>query len=398
MVLVVRENLRHGDQGSMSGEAYGSGGAAASESTPVPVPRAAALGLLPWEPANREGQGTVAARCLLVDDDEDVRSAIARLLRALGLETVEHASGEAALAWLNQYGEVPLIISDIQMAGMDGLALLDAVRRRWPNTAVIMLTGIADVKTAVEALDRGAIDYIGKPALVEEVRARVSKALEKRELLLRNQYYQRTLEDRVRKQGQRIKELFLEGVQTLAKALEAKDPYTRDHSLRVAHYASRTAVRLGLIEDRLQQIRLGAELHDIGKIGTRETILHKPGPLTPDEFAHIAEHTVLGEKILAPLARETPLVLAIVRSHHERMDGGGFPDGLAGDRIPIEARIVGVADAFDAMTSSRPYRASMSGAEAVAELRRASGSQFDPQVVSAFLAAFPDPGQLTPNP
>lgn len=378
----------------MSGEAYGTGGAAASESTPVPVPRAAALSMLPWEPANRDGHQAMAARCLVVDDDDQVRSVIARLLRAQGLDTLEFGSGEAALAWLDQQGEVPLIISDIQMAGMDGLTLLDEVRRRWPNTAVIMLTGVSDVKTAVAALDRGAIDYIGKPALVDEVRARVTKALEKRELLLRNHYYQRTLEDRVRKQGQRIKELFLEGVQTLAKALEAKDPYTRDHSLRVSRYASRTAIRLGLIEDRLQQIRLGAELHDIGKIGTREAILHKPGPLTPDEFAHIAEHTVLGEKILAPLARETPLVLSIVRSHHERMDGGGFPDKLKGKDIPIEARIVGVADAFDAMTSSRPYRDSMTAEEAVAELRRSAGAQFDPEVVAAFLAAFPDPSQL----
>lgn len=378
----------------MSGEAYGAGGASASESTPVPVPRAAALALLPWEPAHRDGQASMSPRCLVVDDDDQVRSVIAKLLRIQGLDTVEHPSAEAALAWLDVQGEVPLIISDIQMPGIDGLALLDEVRRRWPNTAVIMLTGVADVKTAVAALDRGAIDYIGKPALVDEVRARVSKALEKRELLLRNQYYQRTLEDRVRKQGQRIKELFLEGVQTLAKALEAKDPYTRDHSLRVSHYASRTAVRLGLIEDRLQEIRLGAELHDIGKIGTRESVLLKPGPLTPEEFAHIAEHTVLGEKILAPLARETPLVLAIVRSHHERVDGRGFPDGLVGDQIPLEARIVGVADAFDAMTSSRPYRDSMTAVEAIAELRKMSGSQFDPVVVAAFLSAFPDPAQL----
>ncbi len=336
----------------------------------------------------------MSPRCLVVDDDAQVRSVIAKLLRIQGLETIEQPSAEAALAWLDVQGEVPLIISDIQMPGIDGLTLLDEVRRRWPNTAVIMLTGVADVKTAVAALDRGAIDYIGKPALVEEVRARVSKALEKRELLLRNQYYQRTLEDRVRKQGQRIKELFLEGVQTLAKALEAKDPYTRDHSLRVSQYASRTAVRLGLIEDRLQEIRLGAELHDIGKIGTRESVLHKPGPLTPEEFAHIAEHTVLGEKILAPLARETPLVLAIVRSHHERVDGRGFPDGLIGDQIPLEARIVGVADAFDAMTTSRPYRDSMTAVEAIAELRMMSGSQFDPVVVAAFLSAFPDPAQL----
>jgi putative nucleotidyltransferase with HDIG domain len=379
----------------MSGEAYGTGHASASES--VAPPRAPALTLLPWEVAGKEGEAPLPPRCLVVDDDPQVRGVIAKLLRGQGLDTVEIASGDNALEWLEQQGEVPLIISDIQMPGMDGLALLDEVRRRWPNTAVIMLTGVSDVKTAVACLDRGALDYIGKPALIDEVRARVAKALEKRELLLRSQFYQRILESRVRQQAQRIKELFLEGVQTLAHALEAKDSYTRDHSRRVSRYAARTALRLGLIEDRLEDIRLGAELHDIGKIGTRETVLNKPAPLTAEEFAHIAEHTVLGERILAPLARENPIVLAIVRSHHERMDGGGFPDGLVGDRIPIEARIVCVADAFDAMTSSRPYRASLTPAAAVEEVRRNAGTQFDPEVVAAFFGAFPDPTQLPLN-
>ncbi|HKV73101.1 MAG TPA: HD domain-containing phosphohydrolase [Gemmatimonadales bacterium] len=379
----------------MSGEAYGSGSGRASES--VAPPRAAALSLLPWEVPGRDGEPTVPSRCLVVDDDAQVRAVIAKLLRTQGLEAIEIESGESALEWLERQGEVPLIISDIQMPGLDGIALLDEVRRRWPNTAVIMLTGVSDVKTAVACLDRGALDYIGKPALVEEVRARVAKALEKRELLLRSQFYQRILESRVRQQAQRIKELFLEGVQTLAHALEAKDSYTRDHSRRVSRYAARTALRLGLIEDRLEDIRLGAELHDIGKIGTRESVLNKPAPLTAEEFAHIAEHTVLGEKILAPLARESPVVLSIVRSHHERMDGRGFPDGLVGDRIPIEARIVCVADAFDAMTSSRPYRNSLTPPEAYEELRRSAGTQFDPEVVAAFLGAFPDPGQLPLN-
>jgi putative nucleotidyltransferase with HDIG domain len=379
----------------MSGEAYGSGDASASESA-VP-PRAPVLALQPWEVSGREGESSMPPRCLVVDDDPDVRGVIAKVLRGQGLDAVEIASGDAALAWLERHGEVPLIISDIQMPGMDGLALLEEVRRRWANTAVIMLTGVSDVKTAVACLDRGALDYIGKPALIDEVRARVAKALEKRELVLRSQYYQRILESRVRQQAQRIKELFLEGVQTLAHALEAKDSYTRDHSRRVSRYAARTALRLGLIEDRLEDIRLGAELHDIGKIGTRESVLNKPAPLTAEEFAHIAEHTVLGERILAPLARESPIVLAIVRSHHERMDGCGFPDGLVGDRIPIEARIVCVADAFDAMTSSRPYRASLSPEAAVQEVRRHMGTQFDPAVVEAFFAAFPDPKQLPLN-
>ena len=218
------------------------------------------------------------------------------------------------------------------MPGLDGVAFLEQVLQRWPDTAVIMLTGVADVRTAVLCLEKGAIDYISKPAMMDEVRARVIKALEKRELKLQKRFYQRTLEHRVKQQATRIKELFLEGVQTLAHALEAKDAYTRGHSRRVSRYATKTALRMGFAGDYLEDIRLGGELHDIGKIGTREAILNKPATLTPDEFAHITEHTVLGERILAPLARENPVVLRIVRSHHERMDGRGFPDGLPGSR------------------------------------------------------------------
>ncbi|HXI21920.1 MAG TPA: HD domain-containing phosphohydrolase, partial [Gemmatimonadales bacterium] len=146
----------------------------------------------------------------------------------------------------------------------------------------------------------------------------------------------------------------------------------------------------GLTGERLEEIRLGAELHDIGKIGTREAVLNKPGPLSEEEFRHITEHTVLGERILAPLARENPTVLQIVRSHHERMDGRGFPDGLAGAAIPFEARIVCVVDAFDAMTTNRAYRESRDPFDAMKELRRCAGSHFDPVVVEAFQAAHPD--------
>ncbi|HXG45356.1 MAG TPA: HD domain-containing phosphohydrolase [Gemmatimonadales bacterium] len=343
------------------------------------------------EPPERE---PLSPRALVVDDDDDARRGVARIVQLLGLATAEAASGEAGLEYLAREGEVPLIISDVRMPGLDGLGFLEEVLRRYPDTAVLMLSGVADVGTAVACLEKGALDYIAKPALVEEVRVRVTRALEKRELLLQKRFYQQQLERRVRAQATRIKELFLQGVQTLAHALEAKDAYTSGHSMRVSRYAVKTAVRLGFTGERLEEIRLGAELHDIGKIGTRESVLHKPGPLTPDEWAHIMEHVVLGERILEPLARETPGVLRIVRHHHERMDGRGFPDGLAGDRIPIEARIVCVADAFDAMTTSRAYREPRVPAEACRELLAGAGSQFDPQVVEAFLAAFPDPTAL----
>jgi HD-GYP domain-containing protein (c-di-GMP phosphodiesterase class II) len=153
-------------------------------------------------------------------------------------------------------------------------------------------------------------------------------------------------------------------------------------------------VVLGFTGEALEQVRLGGELHDIGKIGTREDILNKPGPLTPEEFEHIKAHTTLGEKILAPFLFASPIVLRIVRSHHERIDGSGFPDAIQGDKIPIEARIIAVVDAFDAMTTNRAYRQPRTPAEAIKELRRCAGVHFDAEAVRAFLSAHGDGAAL----
>ncbi len=338
--------------------------------------------------------GGATAHCLVVDDDTQVRHALARVIESHGLATVEAGSGAEALTILQQNGEVPLCISDIYMPEMDGVTFLREALRLYPDMAVIMLTGVAEVTTAVECLKLGALDYISKPVLIEEVSARVDKALEKRDLVLQNRYYQQNLESRVRELDRRNKQSLINGVQTLVHALEAKDAYTSGHSARVSRYAVKTAVQLGYTGDRLEHIRLGGELHDIGKIGTREDILNKPGPLSPEEFEHIKVHTSLGEKILAPFLSESPVVLRIVRSHHERMDGGGFPDALQGSQIPREARIVAVVDAFDAMTTSRAYRASRTPYAAVEELRHCAGTHFDAEVVEAFLRAFSDVSAL----
>ncbi|HEY7482436.1 MAG TPA: HD domain-containing phosphohydrolase [Gemmatimonadales bacterium] len=325
-----------------------------------------------------------------MDDDASVRGALAKVIAGHGLATTEAASGVEALALLRREGEVPLCISDVHMAEMDGVTFLREALQLFPDMAVIMLTGVADVTTAVECLKVGALDYISKPVLMEEVRARVDKALEKRQLVLQNRFYHKNLEARVRELGQRNKQSLINGVQTLVHALEAKDAYTSGHSSRVSRYAVKTAVQLGYVGELLDHIRLGAELHDIGKIGTREAILNKPGPLTPEEFEHIKEHCVLGERILAPFLNETPMALRIVRSHHERMDGGGFPDALTGEGIPREARIVAVVDAFDAMTTNRAYRSSRTPSDAFDELRRCAGTHFDAEVVGAFEGAFRD--------
>ncbi len=325
-----------------------------------------------------------------MDDDAQVRHSLARVIQAHGLATLEASSGAEALAILEREGEIPLAISDIHMPEMDGVTFLRQALERYPDMAIVMLTGVAEVATAVECLKLGALDYISKPVLIDEVRARVDKALEKRELVLQNRFYQQHLESRVRDLDRRNKQSVINGVQMLVHALEAKDAYTSGHSTRVSRYAVKTAVHLGFTGDRLEHIRLGGELHDIGKIGTREDILNKPGPLTPDEFEHIKGHTALGERILAPSLGESPMVLRVVRSHHERIDGGGFPDGLVGQAIPQEARIVAVVDAFDAMTTNRAYRPSRTPGDAKDELQRCAGTHFDPEVVDAFVHAFPD--------
>ena len=330
------------------------------------------------------------ARCLIVDDDAQVRHVLTRVIQTHGLSASEAASGEEALALLAREGEIPICISDIYMPGMDGVSFLREALKRFPDMAIIMLTGVAEVNTAVECLKLGALDYISKPVMVEEVRARLDKALEKRHLILQNRFYQQNLETRVRDLDRTNKMSVINGVQMLVHALEAKDAYTSGHSSRVSRYAVKAAVLLGFTGDALEHVRLGGELHDIGKIGTREDILNKPGPLTPDEFNHVKEHALLGEKILAPFLGGSPIVLRIVRSHHERLDGTGFPDALRGDAIPLEARIVAVADAFDAMTTNRAYRQPRTPEQAIQELRRCSGVQFDDTVIDAFVQTYGD--------
>jgi len=332
-------------------------------------------------------------RCLVVDDEPRLRRVLIRLLEGEGFVCREAGSGVEALAALEQE-PVPLLISDLRMPEMDGVALLREVTTRWPETAVIVVTAVAEVESAVACLQMGALDYVAKPFHLDEVRARVTQALDKRRLIQENKSYQHHLEERVEAQARRIEELFLEGVHALVHALEAKDGYTRGHSMRVSNYSVSIARALDLDKDTVDTIALGAELHDVGKIGVSESVLHKAGKLSPEEYRHIMEHTVIGFRILGPLMRDAPGALSIVRSHHERFDGKGSPDGLAGEAIPWEARVVAVADAFDAMTSVRPYRPSLPVATAMQELDEGKNVQFDAGIVEAFKRAYPELGKL----
>jgi len=334
--------------------------------------------------------------CLVVDDEPRLRRVMVQLLEGDGFQVREAGTGVEALQVMEK-DPVPLVISDLRMPQMDGVSLLRHLMQRWPDTAVVMVSAVADVDMAVKCLHDGALDYVSKPFNLDEVRARVEQALQRRQLKVELKDYQRQLEEAKRKlearvvvQEDRIDELFLGGVQALAQAMEAKDAYLRGHSLRVSEYAVRIGRQLGLATDEVDTISLGAHLHDIGKIGVSEEVLHKKGGLTEAEYRHIMEHPVIGAKILGPLLRDAPLVIDIVRSHHERMDGKGLPDGIKAASLPLVVRIVSVADAFDAMTSERPYRHSLSVERALEELRRQGGVQWDPDAVDGFLNAFPE--------
>lgn len=329
--------------------------------------------------------------CLVVDDEPRLRQVLVRVMVGEGFRCEEASNGVEALEKLAG-GDYVLVLSDLRMPRMDGLELLSNIRKKHPEIAVVLITAVAEVEVALSALSMGAMDYLTKPFHIEEVRARVAQALEKRRLVLENRQYQQELEDRVAVQAGRIEELFLGGVQAVVHALEVKDPYTRGHSIRVSRFSMLMARHLGLDDDTIHQIELGGHVHDIGKIGVRESILNKETALTDAEYAHIMTHPVVGWQILSPLLTDAPLALNIVRSHHERFDGHGVPDALAGDRIPLEARIASVTDAFDAMTSGRAYRRGhrMTVATALKELQRHRGTQFDPVMVTEFVKLVED--------
>jgi putative nucleotidyltransferase with HDIG domain len=327
--------------------------------------------------------------CLVVDDEPRLRRVLVQLLESDGFEVREAGTGVEALQVM-ETNPAPLVISDLRMPQMDGANLLRHLSQRWPDTAVVMVSAVADVDMAVKCLHLGALDYVSKPFNLDEVRARVDQALQRRSLKLELKAYREGLEAKVQIAERRIEEQFNGGVEALAQALEEKDAYLRGHSLRVAEYAVKMAGRLGLDQESIKAIRLGGHLHDIGKIGVREEVLHKAERLTREEYRHIMQHTLIGARILEPFMPDRELVVAIVRSHHERVDGTGLPDGVKAETLPLPVRIVSVADAFDAMTSKRPYRDALLPERALEELRLQRGIQWDPVAVDGFFAAFPD--------
>ena len=244
---------------------------------------------------------------------------------------------------------------------------------------------------AVEAMRLGAYDFIIKPADLELVALSVKKALESKRLEEEIEAYHSHLEELVEERTARLqhayrilKKTHLDSVKVLAEAIDAKDPYTRGHSDRVKRMSLKIAMKMGFSEDRIESLEYGALLHDIGKIGIKDEVLQKPGPLSPEEYQYIQEHPLIGVKIVEGVEFFQDKI-PMIRHHHEHFDGSGYPDGLAGEAIPLEARIITVPDAFDAMTSLRPHRGVMPLEDVLTEFEKCKGKQFDPQVLEIFL-------------
>ena len=342
-------------------------------------------GTVSTETLVRASDAEEPVRCLVVDDDAQLRLLLCRLMRAEGFICEEAENGRVAAERLRQR-PATIVLSDLSMPEVDGIGLLRHVRANYPDTVVILVTAIADVEVAVACLADGAMDYVAKPFHPDEVRARVHQALEKRRLILEIRDYHEQLEQKVSIQAKRIEEIFLASMHSLADTLELRDTYTHGHSIRVSRYSVLIARELGMPEEFVRQVELGGRVHDIGKIGVREEVLHKAGPLNDEEYRHVMEHPVTGWRTLQPLLRDHAIALNVVRSHHERWDGAGLPDHLKGDGIPFEARIAAVADTFDAMTSQRPYRPSLPIRATVNEILKNRGTQFDPRPADAFAA------------
>ncbi len=323
-------------------------------------------------------------RLLVIDDNPEILK-LMKLLLGEEYNLDFASSGEEALALLRE--KMPdLVVSDVMMPGMDGHALCRRIKddEALRHIPVILVTARSGADMLEAGIEAGADDYLAKPFDSVELKARVRSLLRMRkaeaDLALINQ----NLKARTRDLVERQRTLFLAMVKSLVSALEAKDQYTRDHSTRVTDISLEIGRHLGLKERELHDLEMAAVLHDIGKIALPEKILNKAGKLTDDEMAQMRRHPAIGETILRPVV-ELETITKLVRHHHERYDGSGFPDNLKGQAIPLGARIMAVADAYDAITSNRPYRPAETHNYAVKEITRFSGSMFDPEVVEHFL-------------
>jgi len=319
---------------------------------------------------------------LIVDDEDIIRRVLCQKLSREGYRCEEADTAEQTLNML-ETSPIALVILDIKMPGKSGIELLPEIKSGYHDTAVIMATAVTDVNVAIQCLKQGADDYLCKPFNLEEVSLAVQRALEKRHLKLEIRDYQQFLEERVEEQTGEIRKIFLGAIEALVTALEAKDKYTGGHSRRVTEIALALGNELGLSAQDMEDLRWASLLHDIGKIAVDQIIQNKPDKLTPEEYEHIMTHAHIGALIVQPVVNGK--ISEMIEHHHDHYNGSGLHQVITGNNIPLGARILAVADAFDAMISNRPYRSAMSVKESIDEIKRSAGTQFDPVVVAAFL-------------
>jgi putative two-component system response regulator len=316
-----------------------------------------------------EGSGP---NILVVDDDVGVSRSLQLICKDAAHIKIAK-DGDECLNII-EHQDIDLVIMDINLPDMDGLTVMRRIRERNSSLPIIAISGVGTHSMVAEALSLGAVDFISKPFDIRSVRAAIKSGLSKSRR-------------GVVPSGIQLKEYYLEVLKCLLGIMEVKDPYMKTHSIHVARISLYIGREIGLSDEELDVLRDAAELHDIGKIGISDLILHKNGRLTQSEWAQIKRHPIIGAKILEPI-RLLHLEEAIVLSHHESYDGSGYPNGIKGEEIPIYARIIRVADAYHAMTSDRPYRKAIPKDEAIKELNVLSGRQFDPEVAKAFLSWF----------
>jgi putative two-component system response regulator len=327
-------------------------------------------------------------RVLVVDDEETIRLALSRFLRLRGYEVETAGSAAAALEILGR-SKFSLMLSDLRMPGMTGLEMLEHALAIDPDLAILMLTAVNDAASATLALSSGAMDYLIKPIELPALQTAVDSALRRRtqamerravDRLIREEVAKRTVE--LEREKNALRRLTVSIAETLINAMEAKDMYLRGHSQRVAELGAAIAEELELGSEMSDSIRLAGRLHDVGKIGIREEVLNKPGPLSADEYEHVKDHVRIGMDILAPL-QHLGDALEFIHDHHERWNGEGYPRALVGKEISMGGRILTAADAFDALTSQRAYRKPMSSADTLEYLRTQAGTHIEPAVFRA---------------
>ncbi len=324
-------------------------------------------------------------KILIVDDEPHISEILSRWLTSEGYRCVTASDGETALKFMEQQ-TFHLLISDIMMPGMSGIDLLTITRPLYPDLAVLMVTAVDDRKTAILTLELGAYGYIIKPFDKNEILISVASALERRDISRLSHEYESNLAEHVRQRIGEVRKQEEEFVLRLSAAIGRRTDETPAHIKRVGLYSSELLkAYLGWEAKEVDNIRIAAPIHDVGKIGIPESILLKPGKLTSEEFEVAKKHTEIGARIMQGSNLEVlEVAREIAMSHHEKWDGSGYPQGLAGEAIPESARIVAVADVYDSLISERVYRPALPEAEALSIMKEGKGSHFDPKILECF--------------